>query len=96
MANVSLTAVARAEFKSAFGWHAERGMDVAERFQAAFDKVIDLLRTFPEIGALLDDRHRYFKVQKFSYGVVYRVTPDGVEVIGVPHDHQAHPDWGSR
>ena len=30
------------------------------------------------------------------YGIVYRVMPNEIVVVGVPHNRQQLADWGSR
>ncbi|MFT7721582.1 MAG: type II toxin-antitoxin system RelE/ParE family toxin [Roseateles sp.] len=68
---------------------------LAARFIGEFKHVVGLLAAHPDIGAPRANGCRSFGLRVFPYSVVYRVRPDGIEVLVVRHDHR-RPGFDSR
>jgi plasmid stabilization system protein ParE len=96
MRNLRYDPVAYREYIEALDWYASKGGSVGAKFDAAFDRAIVAIRAMPELYGTVDGTHRWCPIKKSSYGVVYRVTPDEIVVVGVPHNRQRAADWGSR
>ncbi len=96
MADVSLHAAAEAEYEAALAWYLTRSARAAARFEAAVERALAFLAAFPEACPLCDDRHRYFAVRRYPYGLVFRVDGDQVRVVAVPHDRQLPGYWVNR
>lgn len=77
----------------AIRWLTKIESHIAEDNVAAAAKVIrgiydnvQLLRTFPELGYVLDSSRPSIRVLLYGhYQIVYRTVKDGIEVIGVFH-----------
>jgi plasmid stabilization system protein ParE len=96
VAEVSLHASAEAEYEAALAWYLARSPRAAAGLEAAIQRAISLLATFPEACPLCDDRHRYCALRRYPYGLVYRVDGDLVRVVAVSHDRQLPGHWAGR
>ena len=93
MAEVSLHADAVAEYEAALAWYLARSAKAATGFETPVERALGFLADFPEACPLCDDRHRYCKVRRYPYGLVYRVDGDQVRVVGMPRDGQMPKSW---
>lgn len=96
MAEVTLHAQAEAEYEAVLGWYQARSLRAAAGFEAAIERAVEFLETFPEACPLCDDRHRYCALRRYPYGLVYRVDGDQVRVVAVPHNRQLPGFWKGR
>ncbi len=96
MAEVSLHAAAEEEYEAALAWYLARSVRAADRFEAAVERAIEYVSTFPEASPLCDDRHRYYALRRYPYGLVYRVDGDRVRVIAITHNRQLPGFWAGR
>jgi plasmid stabilization system protein ParE len=96
MAEVSLHGAAVDDYEAALAWYQARSVRAAARFEAAVDRAIGFVSTFPEASPLCDDRHRYCALRRYPYGLVYRVDGDKVRVIAIPHRGQLPDVWAGR
>ena len=96
MAKVTLHAAAEAEYEMALAWYQARNLRAAAGFEAEVERAMEFIASFPEASPRCDDRHRFFSLRRYSYGLVYRVDGDQVRVVAVPHDHQLPGFWAGR
>ena len=96
MAEVSLHAAAEAEYEAALGWYLDRSVRAAAGFEAAIDRAIEFIASFPEASPLCDDQHRYHSLRRYPYGIVYRIVGNEVRVVAVTHDRQLPGFWIGR
>lgn len=96
MTEVSFQADAEAEYERALAWYLARSSRAAVGFEAAVERAVEFVATFPEASPLCDDQHRYCSLQRYPYGLVYRVHGEQVRVVAVPHDRQLPGYWAGR
>src|SRR5947209_10890372 len=96
MAEVRLTPAAYVEFVEALAWYEARSEKVAGRFIAAFNTAIARVSENPESYPLCDDQHRFFKLRRYPYTLIYRIRGVDVQVIAVAHAHRAPGYWQGR
>ena len=60
------------------------------------ERVVALLCDLPEVGERLDDRRRRFPLQRFPYGVIYRVAGDALRILAIAHRRQRPGYWRER
>ena len=60
------------------------------------ERVVALLCDLPEIGERLDDRRRRFPLQRFPYGVIYRIAGETLRILAIAHRRQRPGYWRSR
>ncbi len=96
MAEVRLTPPAYFEFVEALAWYEARSEKAAKRFVAAFDTAMARASENPESYPLCDDQHRFVKLRRYPYTLIYRVRGNDVQVIAVAHAHRAPGYWRGR
>ena len=73
----------------------EGGTDLGLAFIAEFERALELLCTYPKVGAPWRNRQR-LPFRKFPYSIVYYVRGDELRVLALAH-HRRRPEyWGSR
>ena len=96
MAEVILHPAAEAEYEAALRWYLERSARAAAGFEAAVDRAVEFIATFPEASPPCDERHRYHSLRRYPYGLVYRVDGNMVRVVAITHDRQLPGFWIGR
>jgi plasmid stabilization system protein ParE len=80
---------AEAEYREAVAWYRDRDPRVADRFVAETRRTLELVETFPQIGARVarveDDDVRQMPIHTFPYNVVFAEFPDRLEVVAFAH-----------
>jgi plasmid stabilization system protein ParE len=71
----------------------EGGPKLASRFLDEFERVVELLVEFPDLGTPTDGARRVHILQDFPYSVIYRETGDGIRILVVRSQHR-DPDHG--
>jgi toxin ParE1/3/4 len=71
-----------------------RGLGV--RFSEEVDRVIELLRENPKIGALVNGDLRHFVLRRFPHSIVYAVLGETLFIIAVAHGSRKPGYWRSR
>ena len=89
------------ELDAAIAWYDQGGQGRGEKFEAAYDDVIDRCLTWPESGASypLDDQDvvvRTAKVARSSYRIVYFVDGKTFWVVAVAHQRRRPGYWKDR
>ena len=59
-------------------------------------RLTNLLCSTPRLGERLDSRHRRFPLQRFPFGLVYRVDGERLRVIAVAHRRRRPGYWRLR
>jgi toxin ParE1/3/4 len=73
--------------------HAEGlGLDFILTVQRTYERLLE----FPASGSLFGRRLRRVLIPKFPYGLLYRVEPERIYVVAVPHLHRRPHYWRSR
>ncbi len=91
-----LSPEAEADLDDAARWHewqsAGLGTELVNEVRKALIRVGDQPQAYPELRPGV----RRAQVQRFSYGIFYRVDADRVEVIGIFHDRRSPRIWQRR
>ncbi|MBK9547414.1 MAG: type II toxin-antitoxin system RelE/ParE family toxin [Dehalococcoidia bacterium] len=64
---------AEAELEAAVDWHLSHSRDVAERFADEYERVIEAIHRFPEIGRPIDGGLRRLNIGRTDYTIIYRL-----------------------
>jgi toxin ParE1/3/4 len=59
-------------------------------------RVVDLLCDAPDIGAPMDELRRRFPLQRFPFGIIYRVQGDTLRILAIAHRRQKPGYWRRR
>lgn len=84
------------EADSAVSFYKERQAGLEVRFLDSLEDALRRIQRHPLIYRKVEDNLRKCKLPHFSYGVIYRVQSDSVEIIAVMHIRQAPGYWKNR
>ncbi len=88
---------ARQELASAMQWYLDDGgVQVAEQFEHALDRAVQLLTQLPKIGTPGAHDTRHWPLKRFPYTLVYRVRGKLISVVAVAHQSRAPSYWQGR
>jgi len=86
---------ARDEMREAYGFYEGRRKNLGREFALEVARAIEKIREHPMRWPVLSNGARRYLVDRFPYGVVYRVYADHVRVLAVMHLSQ-RPDYWKR
>lgn len=84
------------EISGAFRWYQEQRSGLGLEFLAALDDTFDVVRTRPEAFAVVHRDIRIAAVDRFPYGIYFRLRPDRIRVVGVLHFKRNPATWQRR
>jgi len=87
--------LASAEAERARAWYAARSQKASELFLNELDVAVESVREQPERWAFIRGTARRKLFRKFPFSLVYRATPEAIDVIAVAH-HRRRPGYWSR
>jgi plasmid stabilization system protein ParE len=85
-----------AEARAAFLWYSERSPSAADAFRAALDHAISAIRDNPQRWPRHVHGTRKYRLRRFPYGVICRVTDAAIEVVAVVHGRRRPGYWKTR
>ena len=88
---------ARAELAEAIHWYAtERGVDIADKFEAVVQRALNLLVLMPEPGTATFPGVRCWPLKRFPYTLAHRMQGDLLAVLAVAHRSRELGYWQGR
>ena len=96
MADVILCSAAEVDYTESLNWYAKNSVDVANDFDAEFNRALIEITADPERFPMCDVRHRYFLLRRFPFRIIYRIVQDDVVVIAVAHGSRSPDYWTDR
>ena len=87
---------AEAEFADAALFYESRVAGLGRQFSAEVQRIISLIREYPDAGAPVRLPVRRTPVDRFPYAIVYRRDPGSVLILAVAHLRQRPGYWRSR
>ena len=72
------------------------GVKVAEDFDWAIRRALELLVFMPQLGSRTYPGVRTWPLKRFPYTLVYRVAGETITVIAVAHQSREPGYWGGR
>lgn len=93
---VKLRRQARKEFDEAVDWYERQRAGLGVQFRRTVQEVLDRVGATPEVHGVVYEDIRCALVNRFPYGVYYRVKPNRVTVIAVFHSSRDPRQWQSR
>jgi plasmid stabilization system protein ParE len=89
--------LARSELREAVLWYRERSPAVAERFVDQVNHAVERIEHDPESHPVIGRNHRYVRVSRFPYLLVFRMTDtDAVLITAVAHTSRRSGYWRHR
>lgn len=69
---------------------------LGDRFRTAVEISISRILKYPEAWQPLSRVDRRCRLNAFPYGIVYRVTPRGIRILAIMHNHRVPDYWKYR
>lgn len=88
MIDVEYHPEAAAEIKAAAAWYLSRSAAAAIGMAEELDRVIAMIRQFPEMPPAYDERHRFAVLRRYPYSVICRVDGPRIRVIAFAHSRR--------
>jgi hypothetical protein len=86
---------ARAELLEAQSHYDKAWLGLGSDFVAEVERVLQLLRQRPTLGAPAAAHTRRFSLRRFPYSVIYLVEPDKLTIVALAH-HRRRPEYWRR
>jgi plasmid stabilization system protein ParE len=93
---VKLLGDAIVEASAAFLWYRTHSDMAAGRFRDEFNRAMDAIGSSPEAWPPYVHETRRYLFRRFPFFVVYRVTPDEIQVVAVAHARRRPGYWKDR
>jgi len=84
------------EIEEAVDWYDGLSQRLGSDFLRDLEQSLERIIKYLEAWALFSGTTRRCRLQKFPYGIVYRLTPNGIQVIAVMHLHRKPDYWMER
>ena len=89
---VSFHPAARRELRKYQKWYLDRSETAAAGYEREIDHAIMRISEAPERYAVTVRGRRRFVLLKYPFDVIYRVSPDEVEIMAIAH-HSRRPNY---
>ena len=93
IAGVDLLATAEAELLDAIAWYNEQSEGLGYEFAAETLRTIERIVRYPQAWALLSNRTRRCRTNRFPYGVIYQIRKDRVLIVSIMHMKREPNSW---
>src|SRR5262245_60451264 len=87
---------AEQEFLAAATRYEREVPGLGDQFGTEVLRIIELLLSNPQLGALIEGELRHFVLRRFPYSVIYATTSEKLYVLAVAHGHRKPGYWASR
>ena len=84
------------ETRAAFLWYRIRSDLAAGRFRDEFNHALDAIANSPEAWSPYVHETRRYLLRRFPFMVVYRVTPEEIQVVALAHARRRPGYWKDR
>lgn len=96
MSRVILLPEARGDALEAFRWYEKERRGLGKVFRASLNDTIQRIRRSPLASEVVYRDLRRALVDRFPYGVFYRVQAGSIIVVGIIHGHREPTTWQRR
>jgi len=88
--------IARSEFETSAAWYEQHSPGRGDDFEAEVEAVLQLLAQHPDRYPIIEADVRIAPVDRYPYGVHYRIRSGMIIVIAVFHQSRDPDEWRSR
>jgi plasmid stabilization system protein ParE len=94
--NIVILSVAEEEFAEAVDYHNEQCSGLGYEFAAEVKRAFDRIALFPEAWQIFSKRSRRCLLDRFPYGVLYKIDNDTIQVGAIMHLRRDPKHWRQR
>lgn len=93
---IAFHAEARPDILAAFDWYEEKRIGLGDDFLESLESTLGRISAFPEGPAVVHREIRVRQVDRFPFGVYYRLEEERILVLAVVHFKRRASVWKSR
>lgn len=93
---IRFLSLANREVDDAVRWYEGREEDLSREFLDELDRVVRLVKLYPEAGMQIEMEIRRFLFPRFPYSLIYGIDEKTIIVIAVAHQHREPNYWADR
>jgi len=94
--HVTFLSVAQKEIFDSVAYYEQRDTGLGVKFMEEIEETVDLILQFPESGKLLNAYARRVLLNRFPFGIVYRVRNNKIIILAVMHLKREPNYWVRR
>ena len=83
------------EMQTTAAYYAARAPGLGEAFLDEIEQGLRRIQEFPRLWPVYEGAYRRYLLQRFPYGLIYRIDPEEILILAVAHLHR-HPGYGVR
>ncbi len=87
---------AELEILDAVTFYKDRAGDIAADFYAEFKKAREEIAAFPEFWKPVGGGYRRKLLERYPYGIIYRIEGGGILIVALAHTSRQPEYWRSR
>jgi toxin ParE1/3/4 len=87
---------AEADLADAYRWYEDKRVGLGDEFLDTVDRVIAQVLAHPECGTPIHRTARRVLLDRFPYGVYYRVATDAIVIVACFHASRDPQHWRER
>lgn len=88
---------ALAELQDAAAYYtAQVNVDLAHALVNEFERVVNLILSSPQLGAIFRGNRRRYFLRKSPCSVIYQITQDELRVLALAHQRRRPAYWATR
>ena len=87
---------AELEILEAVTFYQERAGDIASDFFTEFRKAREEIKAFPEFWREVGGGYRRRLIERYPYGIIYRIKGEEVQIVALAHTSREPGYWKGR
>jgi toxin ParE1/3/4 len=84
------------EMQAAAASYAARARGLGDEFLDEIEQGLHRIQQFPRLWSIYEGEYRRYLLQRFPYGLIYRIDPEKIFIIAVAHLHRQPGYWKHR
>ena len=84
------------EMQAAAAYYAARAPGLGDTFLDEIEQGLRRMQQFPRLWPVYEGEYRRYLLQRFPYGLMYRIDPEKIFILAVAHLHRHPGYWKNR
>ena len=84
------------EMQAAAAYYAARAPGLGDAFLDEIEQGLGRIQPFPRLWPVYEGEYRRYLLQRFPYGLIYRIDPEKLFILAVAHLHRHPAYWKNR
>jgi toxin ParE1/3/4 len=93
---IELDKLAKKDIRSAFKWYCRRNRRAADQFLIDLEEAYRYIDSQWEYCSSFHGDVRWYRLKKYPYMLIFRVTPNHIKVLAVGHNSRRTAFWSRR